>query len=253
MSSDRRVAIVTGASRGIGKAIALRLARPGQGPGQARHVVLLSRSAAPLNDLKAQVEAGGGQATVLACDVADAEALAAGIDSIADRFGRVDILVNNAGMTKDGLLLRMSDEDWNSVLQTNLTSAFVAIRAAARPMMRAKFGRIVNISSTSGVVGNAGQANYAAAKSGLLGLTKTVARELGGKGITCNAVAPGFIETDMTANLPPQVKEGVQALMAVKRLGTPDDIAAAVAYLTSDEAGFITGQTICVDGGMTMC
>jgi 3-oxoacyl-[acyl-carrier protein] reductase len=139
------------------------------------------------------------------------------------------------------------------VIQTNLTSAFVAIRAAARTMMRNKFGRIVNISSTSGVVGNAGQANYAAAKSGLLGLTKAVAKELGGKGITCNTIAPGFIETDMTANLPPQVREGVLQLMAIKRLGVGDDIAAAVAYLTSDEAGFITGQTICVDGGMTMC
>ena len=146
----------------------------------------------------------------------------------------------------------MSDEDWDAVIDTNLKSAFIAIRAAARAMMKNRFGRIVNISSTSGVVGNAGQANYAAAKSGLLGLTKTIARELGSKGITCNAVAPGFIETDMTSNLPQEVKDGVTKLMAIKRLGNGDDIAAAVAYLTSDEAGFITGQTVCVDGGMTM-
>ncbi len=243
----KRVAFVTGASRGIGKAIALRLAKDG------RHVVLCSRTEAPLNDLKAQIESNGGSASVAACDIADGKAFAAAIDKAATDLGRLDILVNNAGITKDGLILRMSDEDWASVIQTNLTSAFVAIRAAARTMMRGKFGRIVNISSTSGVVGNAGQANYAAAKSGLMGLTKSVAKELGGKGITCNTIAPGFIETDMTANLPPQVREGVLQLMAIKRLGVGDDIAAAVAYVTSDEAGFITGQTICVDGGMTMC
>jgi 3-oxoacyl-[acyl-carrier protein] reductase len=245
--TTKRVAFVTGASRGIGRAIALRLARDG------RHVVLCSRTEGPLNDLKAQIESSGGSASVAACDIADAKAFAAAIDKAATDLGRLDILVNNAGITKDGLILRMSDEDWASVIQTNLTSAFVAIRAAARTMMRGKFGRIVNISSTSGVVGNAGQANYAAAKSGLMGLTKSVAKELGGKGITCNTIAPGFIETDMTANLPPQVREGVLQLMAIKRLGVGDDIAAAVAYVTSDEAGFITGQTICVDGGMTMC
>ena len=252
-TTDKRVAIVTGASRGIGKSIALRLAGTPASPGGGRHVILVSRSAAPLNDLKAQITEAGGTADVLACDVADAKALAQGIEETAERLGRLDILVNNAGITKDGLALRMSDEDWNVVLQTNLTSAFVAIRAAARSMMRGKFGRIVNISSTSGVVGNAGQANYAAAKAGLLGLTKSIARELGGKGITCNAVAPGFITTDMTENLPQQVKDHVLGLMAVKRLGVGEDIAACVAYLTSDESGFITGQTICVDGGMTMC
>ncbi|GMV25691.1 MAG: beta-ketoacyl-ACP reductase [Phycisphaerae bacterium] len=243
----KRVAIVTGASRGIGKAIALRLAREG------RHVVLVSRTQAPLDDLRAQIQASGGLATARAVDVADRNALGGAIESIADELGRIDILVNNAGITKDGLALRMSDEDWDQVLQTNLTSAFVAIRAAARPMMRGKFGRIVNIGSTSGVVGNAGQANYAAAKAGLIGLTKTIARELGGKNITCNLIAPGFIQTDMTENLPKEVKDHVMALMAVKRLGVSEDIAAAVSYVTSDEAGYLTGQTICVDGGMTMC
>ncbi len=243
----KRIALITGASRGIGKSIALRLARDG------RHAVLLSRSAGPLNEVKYQIEQAGGTASVVAVDVADSKALAAAVDKVAEDHGRLDILVNNAGITKDGLVLRMSDEDWGAVIQTNLTAAFVSIRSAARSMMRGKFGRIVNIGSTSGVVGNAGQANYAAAKAGLIGLSKTIARELGSKGITCNCIAPGFITTDMTEGLPPQVKEAVLGLMAVKRLGAPEDIAAAVSYVTSDEAGFITGQTICVDGGMTMC
>jgi 3-oxoacyl-[acyl-carrier protein] reductase len=243
------VAVVTGASRGIGKAIALRLADPTKGN---RHVVLMARSEGPLNDLKAQIEAAGGAASVATADVGDAKALQAAIDGVAERCGRLDILVNNAGITKDGLALRMSDEDWDLVLDTNLKSAFVATRAAARHMMRGKFGRIVNISSTSGVVGNAGQANYAAAKAGMIGLTKTIAKELGGKGITCNAIAPGFITTDMTENLPQQVKDDLQKFIAVRRLGTPEDIAAAVAYVTSDDAGFLSGQCIVVDGGMTM-
>ncbi len=246
-TTPKRVAVVTGASRGIGKSIAMRLARDG------RHVVLISRSEGPLNEVKASIEAAGGSASVLAVDISDATAFAAAIGGIAEAQGRLDILVNNAGITKDNLALRMSDDEWNVVLSTNLTSAFVAIRAAARAMMKNRFGRIVNISSTSGVVGNAGQANYAAAKAGLMGLTKTIARELGSKGVTANVIAPGFIETDMTHNLPQEVKDHVTGLMAVKRLGTGDDIAAAVAYVTSDEAGFLTGQTICVDGGMTMC
>jgi 3-oxoacyl-[acyl-carrier protein] reductase len=242
-----RVALVTGASRGIGKAIATRLAKDG------RHVVLVSRTEGPLNDVRHAIEQAGGKASVLAADIADAKTWGAAVESVAEKHGRLDILVNNAGITKDNLSLRMTDEDWNLVLSTNLTSAFVGIRAAARAMMKNRFGRIVNISSTSGIVGNAGQANYAAAKSGLLGLTKTIARELGGKGVTANVIAPGFIETDMTHALPQQVKDHVLGLMALKRLGTPEDIAAAVAYVTSDEAGFLTGQTICVDGGMTMC
>ena len=245
--TEKRVAFVTGASRGIGKAIALRLAKDG------RHVVLVSRSEGPLSEVKSEIEAAGGSAEVLAVDVGDAKAFAAAVEAVATKHARLDILVNNAGITKDGLMLRMSDEDWDTVLDTNLKSSFVASRAAARAMMKNRFGRIVNIGSTSGVVGNAGQANYAAAKAGLMGLTKTIARELGSKGVTANCIAPGFIQTDMTANLPDQVKEGVTAMMAIKRLGTPEDIAAAVAYVTSDEAGFLTGQTIAVDGGMTMC
>lgn len=244
--TQTRIALVTGASRGIGRAIALRLAREG------RHVVLVSRSEAPLSDLKAQVEEGGGAASFKAVDVGDSAAFARAIEEVIAEHGSLDILVNNAGITRDGLILRMSDDDWNAVIQTNLTSAFVAVRAAARAMMKNRFGRIVNIASTSGVVGNAGQANYAAAKAGLIGFSKTVARELGGKGITCNVVAPGFIETDMTASLSQQVKDAVMGMMAIKRFGRSDDIAAATAYLTSDEAEFITGQVICVDGGMTM-
>ncbi|MFT3686232.1 MAG: 3-oxoacyl-[acyl-carrier-protein] reductase [Phycisphaerales bacterium] len=245
--SPTRVAFVTGASRGIGKAIALRLAREG------RHVVLCARSEGPLNDLKHQIEAGGGKASALVADVADAKSLAGAVEKAAADAGRLDILVNNAGITKDGLILRMSDEDWAAVINTNLTSAFVACRAAARLMMKNRFGRIVNIASTSGLVGNAGQANYAAAKAGLVGLTKTIARELGSKGVTANVVAPGYVQTDMTENLPQEVKDHITALVQVKRLGTPEDIAAAVAYVTSDDAGYLTGQVLTVDGGMTMC
>ncbi|MEZ6241702.1 MAG: 3-oxoacyl-[acyl-carrier-protein] reductase [Phycisphaerales bacterium] len=245
--SDTRIAFVTGASRGIGRAIATRLAADG------RHVVLCSRSEAPLRDLRAEIEANGAKASVKACDIGDAGAFAKAIEETASEFGRLDILVNNAGITRDNLILRMSDEEWDDVINTNLRSVFVACRAAARPMMKNRFGRIVNIASTSGLVGNAGQANYAAAKSALTGFTKTVARELGGKGITANVVAPGFIATDMTKDLPEQVVESVKSMVAVKRLGEPADIAAAVAYVTSDEAGYLTGQTITVDGGMTMC
>ncbi|MDQ7012277.1 MAG: 3-oxoacyl-[acyl-carrier-protein] reductase [Planctomycetota bacterium] len=246
MADQTRIAVVTGASRGIGRAIALRLAADG------RHVVLVSRSAGPLEAVRAEIEAAGGAAIALAADVGDRAAWAAAIESIIKDHGRLDILVNNAGITRDNLSLRMSDEEWDEVISVNLTSAFVAIRAAARAMMKKKFGRIVNIASTSGLVGNAGQANYAAAKSGLLGLSKTIARELGSKGVTCNVVAPGFIVTDMTSNLPEDVTNKVKDAMAIKRLGEPEDIAAAVAYVTSDEAGFLTGQTIAVDGGMTM-
>jgi 3-oxoacyl-[acyl-carrier protein] reductase len=241
-----RVAVVTGASRGIGKAVAQRLARDG------RHVVLMARSEGPLSDLKAEIEASGGKATAKPCDIADPKAFAAAIESVGTELGRLDILVNNAGITKDGLILRMSDEDWGQVIQTNLTSAFVAARVAGRLMMKNRFGRIVNIGSTSGVVGNAGQANYAAAKAGLVGLSKSIARELGGKGVTCNVIAPGYIATDMTASLPDEIKQKIQDMIAVRRLGTVEDIAAAVAYVSSDDAGFLTGQTLIVDGGMTM-
>lgn len=244
--TSQRVAVVTGASRGIGKAIALRLARDG------RHVVLIARSEGPLSEVKSQIEAAGGKASFKAVDIADRTAFGAAIEAIVTEHGRLDVLVNNAGITRDGLVLRMSDEDWDAVIQTNLTSAFIACRVAARAMMRGRFGRIVNISSTSGVIGNAGQANYAAAKAGLIGFTKTLARELGSKGITANIIAPGFVQTDMTDNLPAEIKDKISKMLAVPRLGVVDDIASAVAYVSSDEASYLTGQCICIDGGMTM-
>jgi len=237
---------VTGASRGIGRAIALRLAKDG------KHVVLASRTEGPLKDLAATIGESGGASSVLAVDVGDPEALRAAVEGVIEKQGRLDIVVNNAGITRDNLSLRMSDEEWSEVIRVNLMSAFVVCRSAARAMMRNKFGRIINIGSTSGVVGNSGQANYAAAKAGLIGLTKSLGRELGGKGITANVIAPGFIETDMTAILPAEIKDRVVQAMAIKRLGRPEDIAAAVSYLASDEAGFLTGQVICVDGGLTM-
>lgn len=246
-TTDQRVAIVTGASRGIGRAIATRLANDG------RHVVCVSRSQGPLDELVSEIQANGGSASAKACDIADFDALAALIEGVAAEHGRLDILVNNAGITKDNLILRMSDDEWDSVINTNLKSVFVACRAAARPMMKNKFGRIVNIASTSGLVGNSGQANYAAAKSGLTGFTKSVARELGKKNITANCVAPGFIETDMTKDLPAAVFEHIKSVISTRELGQPEDIAAAVAYVSSDQAGYLTGQTITVDGGMTMC
>ncbi len=215
-------------------------------------MVGVARSVENLKDTAAAVSTAGGRFEALACDAGDAGALAALVEGVAERHGRLDILVNNAGITKDGLLLRMSDQDFDSVINVNLKSAFVACRAAARPMMKGRFGRIVNIGSVSGLMGNAGQVNYAAAKAGLVGLTKSIARELGSKGITANVVAPGFIETDMTAVLPPQVKEQALPGIPLKRFGTPSDIAAAVGWLTGEDGGYVTGQVVVVDGGMAM-
>ncbi|MFZ9880866.1 MAG: 3-oxoacyl-[acyl-carrier-protein] reductase [Phycisphaerales bacterium] len=241
---DKRVAIVTGASRGIGKAIAERLAKDG------RHVVLVARSAEGLAAAEASIKAAGGSCEVRPCDMADGAAVNAMVEAVAETHGRLDILVNNAGITRDTLLLRMTDEQWDEVLNVNLRSIFVACRAAIRPMMRGKFGRIVNIGSVSGLTGNAGQANYAAAKAALVGFSKTVAKEMGAKGITANVIAPGFIETDMTDILGDTVKTAVLPNIPVKRFGKPEEIAAAVAYATSDEAGYLTAQVIAVDGGL---
>ncbi|HMN96210.1 MAG TPA: 3-oxoacyl-[acyl-carrier-protein] reductase [Phycisphaerales bacterium] len=241
---DQRVAIVTGASRGIGRAIAERLARDGH------RVVLYSRSAESLEEVRGAIASAGGSAEVRVGSVDDSAALAAMIDEVASTFGRLDILVNNAGITRDGLILRMSDDDFDEVIATNLRSVFVACRAAARPMMRGKFGRIVNIGSVSGIIGNAGQANYAAAKAGLIGLTKSVARELGSKGITANVVAPGFIETDMTSGLPQGIREEVMKSLPLRRFGRAEEIAHAVSYVASELAGYMTAQVLVVDGGM---
>jgi 3-oxoacyl-[acyl-carrier protein] reductase len=244
--TEKRVALVTGGSRGIGAAIVRRLAEDGM------HVVAVARNLEKLEQVCAQIAAAGGTAEAVACDVADFKALAAAVEGAAERLGRLDVLVNNAGITKDGLLLRMDDEDFDSVIATNLKSTFVTIRAAARPMMRAKGGRIINISSVSGVAGNAGQANYAASKAGIIGLSKSVAKELAGKNITCNVVAPGFITTDMTDVLNDQIKEGVRNFIPLKRFGTPEEVAAVVSFLAGKDANYVTGQVICVDGGMVM-
>jgi 3-oxoacyl-[acyl-carrier protein] reductase len=243
---EKRVALVTGASRGIGRAIATRLASDG------RHVVLASRSAGPLNELAEEISGEGGAASVATVDVSDGAAVASMVEKVASEHGRLDVLVNNAGITRDNLSLRMSDEEFDEVINVNLRAVFFACRAAARPMMRGRFGRIVNIGSTSGLVGNSGQANYAAAKSGVIGMTKSFARELGGKGITANVVAPGFVQTDMTANLGEAVLKQVKESVVVGRLGEPEDIASAVSYVSSDGAGYLTGQVIAVDGGLTM-
>lgn len=244
--SEQRIAVVTGASRGIGAAIAQALAD------QGRHVVLIARQAERLAQVRDAILARNGSASFLTCDVTDAAALAAAIDRIAEEHKRLDILVNNAGITRDNLLLRMSDEEFDQVLQTNLRAAFVACRAALRPMMRNRWGRIINISSVAGIIGNVGQANYAAAKAGLIGLTKAIAKEMASKNITANVVAPGFIQTDMTDALPQQIKDLAIQLTPLRRMGQPEEVAAAVAFLASEQAGFITGHVLTVDGGMTM-
>jgi 3-oxoacyl-[acyl-carrier protein] reductase len=244
--TEKRVALVTGASRGIGAAIAKRLAK------DDLHVVAIARNADKLKQVCDEIIAREGSAEACTCDVGDPKAWVAVIEQIAERHGHIDVLVNNAGITKDGLLLRMSDEDFDLVVDTNLKSAFIAIRTAARSMMRSKSGRIINISSVSGIAGNAGQANYAASKAGLIGLSKTVAREFAGKAITCNVIAPGFITTDMTDVLNEKIKETVKLAIPLKRFGEADEVAAAVAFLAGPEAGYITGQVLCIDGGMVM-
>ncbi len=241
-----RVAIVTGASRGIGAAVAEALTDRG-----ATCVVTFSGSAEAAAGVVARIESRGGRVVARKTDVRDAEACTALVNDVVDEFGSLDVLVNNAGITRDGLLVRMSEADWDSVIATNLTGAFLMTRAAAKHMMKQRAGSIINVTSVVGLVGNAGQANYAASKAGIIGLTKSVARELASRGVRANAVAPGFIETDMTANLPESVLETAKAGIAMGRFGEPADVARAVAFLAGDESSYITGQVLAVDGGMT--
>lgn len=240
-------AIVTGGSRGIGRAIVLALARQG-----ADIAFSYKGNADAAGEVARAVEALGRQALAHRGDVSDPDAAEGLIAATLGAYGRIDILVNNAGITRDDLVMRMSAEAWREVIDTNLSGAFYTIKAAMRPMLKARSGRIINVSSVSGQAGNAGQANYSAAKAGLIGLTKAVAREVASRGITCNAVAPGFVLTELTATLPENIQEGIRTATPLGRFGTPEEIADAVAFIASDEAGYITGQVLGVDGGLVM-
>jgi 3-oxoacyl-[acyl-carrier protein] reductase len=238
-----RTALVTGSTRGIGHAIATTLAEAGA------RVAVVGRDQARAAAVAAEL---GGDARGFACDVSDSASVIALVEAVEQEFGAVDILVNNAGLTRDNLMLRIKDEDWDAVLDANLRGAFVAIRAASRGMMKRRWGRIINIASVVGLIGNKGQANYAASKAGLIGLTKSVAKELASRNILANAVAPGFIETDMTAAMTAEARAGLAQQIPLERLGTPADVAGTVAFLASEHAAYITGQVFVVDGGMVM-
>jgi len=246
LTFNNRKALVTGAGRGIGKAIAGSLASAGV------EVICVSRSESSCGAAAEAIRAGGGSASAMAVDVSDRKAVAEAAGQLLEEHERIDILVNNAGITRDTLLFRMSDEDWEDVIATNLSSCFYWTRALARPMTRKRWGRIINISSVVGLMGNAGQANYAAAKAGMLGLTKALARELASRSVTVNAVAPGFIETDMTSELSEEHAGDLKKQIPLKRFGQGTDIASMVAYLCAEEAGYITGKVFTVDGGMVM-
>jgi 3-oxoacyl-[acyl-carrier protein] reductase len=238
-----KVALVTGSTRGIGRAIATRLLECGA------KVAIVGRDLAKAEAVAAEL---GANAKGFACEISVPAEITALIENVEKAFGQLDILVNNAGITKDNLMLRMKDEDWNSVLETNLRSAFIAIRTVQRGMMKRRWGRIINIASVVGRIGNAGQANYAASKAGLIGLSKSVAKELASRNILCNVVAPGFIKTDMTDAMTPEAVKALSANIPLDRFGTPEDIAGVVAFLASDHAAYITGQVLTVDGGMVM-
>jgi 3-oxoacyl-[acyl-carrier protein] reductase len=239
-----QVALVTGASQGLGRAIAEALAASGAS------VALVARSVDKLAEVAAAIAAAGGRAEAFPCDVSQAENVQAVVDAVVEKLGRLDILVNNAGVTRDTLLPRMSDEEWDQVLATNLRAPFLFMRAASRPMMQQRYGRIVNVASVSGLIGNPGQANYSASKAGLVGLTKTVAKELAGRKITVNAVAPGFIASDMTAALGPALLDEVKKRVPAKRLGEAWEIAEAVLFLAAPSSSYVTAQTLVVDGGL---
>ena len=244
--AEKRLAVVTGAARGIGRAIVFELLK------QGRIVAGLDMMEDQLKDLERVVKEAGFEVLTRCVDITQTEKFTEVLESLASDFGGIGILVNNAGITKDNLLIRMTDEEFDKVIAVNLRAAFVAIRAASKSMLRNKFGRIINISSISGVMGNAGQANYSASKAGLIGLAKTTARELAKKNVTANCVAPGFIDTQMARKLLQPVIDAAIELIPMKRMGTVEDVAKAVAFFASDEAGYITGQVLCVDGGMAM-
>lgn len=242
-----KVALVTGASRGIGRGVAIRLAKSG-----AKIAVNYAGNQAAAEEVKQIIEENGGEAILVQADISNAESVDNMVTSVMEAFGRIDILVNNAGITRDTLLMRMKEADWNAVIQTNLTGVFYVTKAVSKIMMKQRSGKIVNMSSVVGLMGNAGQANYAAAKAGVIGFTKSMAKELAARNITVNAIAPGFIATDMTAVLSDKVKEDLATKIPLGRLGEADDIANAVLFLVSDSANYITGQTLNVDGGMVM-
>ena len=247
MDFTGKTAVVTGGSRGIGRAVCLELAKGG-----ANVVLCYAGNEAAAAETVSACEALGAKALAVKCDVADGEQVKALMDEAVKSFGRIDILVNNAGITRDGLLMMMKEADFDAVISANLRGTFLCMKAVARTMMKQRYGRIVNLSSVVGLRGNAGQVNYAASKAGVIGMTKSLAKELASRGVTVNAVAPGFIDTDMTAAMPEAAKTATLATIPMGRLGAPEDVARAVAFLASDEAAYITGQVLAVDGGMAM-
>jgi len=244
--SEKRLAVVTGAARGIGRAIVLELLK------QGRIVAGLDIDGEQLGELENIVKEAGFTVVTKCVDITNTDELTETLGSLANEYGGIGILVNNAGITRDRLIMQMSDEDFDDVIKVNLRAAFIATRIAARSMVRNKFGRIISLSSVSGVIGNAGQSNYATSKAGLIGMSKSVARELARKNVTANCIAPGFIVTDMTDKLPEPVKEAAKQMIPLRRFGSVDDVAKAVGFLASDAASYITGQVLCVDGGMAM-
>ena len=241
-----KIALVTGASRGIGQSISMILAQNGA------HVVCVSRNINDVQSVADKITHQKFNASAASCDISDSNNVTELVKDIIEKHGRIDILINNAGITRDNLLMRMSEDDWNEVINVNLKAAFTAIKAASRSMIKQRSGRIINISSVVGLIGNAGQVNYAASKAGLIGMTKSVAREFASRGITANCIAPGYVETEMTNKLTDKVKSSLNEQIPLGRIGNVEDIAYAVAFLASDEASYITGQTLAVDGGIVM-